>query len=431
MMGAMRVWFLMSLLCLPGALHAGAAAAGMGGASVGLPDRTGDVADNPATAATGGVDRGEGLVHLGVGLTRMAFAGRIFNQDPAAGPTVATMTLPEGLDWMLVTPQLGPGRVAAGVWELERFVLAVDEPLDLRLSREPGGPPLSARYLEGTTRVRRDEATTAFGLSWIQATGEGNQQFSAGVAYLNTTARGSVEVSAMNAYDGTVEAVRRAAARVSAGGLGAQAGYFFRPVPDGALGVNLLVAGSRRGRAWAQDDGAGLVTLDGTRPAQVFAGVGGSFQFLPQWLGTMDIKYRGGTERHGVITSEPVFGIRAGMEYMARLERGDLPLRVGLFTRPDPVPAAVAAPDVASVAEMSPVPPFRQDVTGFTLGSGWVRGGLRADLTLVWMLANTHVKTRRADGSLVDSGDTRSAFGAVGSLSLVFGRRGAGALPAD
>ena len=131
------------------------------------------------------------------------------------------------------------------------------------------------------------------------------------------------------------------------------------------------------------------------------------------------------------MTSEPVFGIRAGMEYTARLTRGDLPVRAGFFTRPDPLPAALAAPNVASVADMSTAPPFRQDVTGFTLGSGWVRGGLRADLTAVWMLANTHVKTRRPDGSLIDSGDTRSAFGAIGSLSLLFGRRPAGDLPAD
>src|SRR5439155_203519 len=141
---------------------AGAATEGMGGASVGLPDRTGDIADNPATAATGGVDRGEGLVHLGAGLTRMAFSGRIFNKDLT---TVSTLTVPEGLDWMMVTPLLGPGRVSGGVWQMDRFALAVDEPLNLNISRQSGGAPLSSLYQSGTAQLRQDHATSAIGAS--------------------------------------------------------------------------------------------------------------------------------------------------------------------------------------------------------------------------------------------------------------------------
>ncbi len=416
-MKPMRVFAMLLLAALPARALAGAAAAGMGGASVGLPDRTGDIADNPATAATGGVDRGEGLVHLGAGLSRMAFSGRVFNKDLT---TVSTLTVPEGLDWMMVTPLLGPGRVAAGAWETDRFALAVDEPLNLNIARDPGGPPLSSVYQSGTAQLRQDQATNAIGASWVQPSAEGDQQFSVGVAYLNTTARDSLEVYAVNAYDLGVEPLRRSAVRSSVSGAALQAGYFFRPVPDGALGLSVLYAGQQRGRAWYQDDGASLQKFDATRPAQLFAGVGGSFRLLPTLVGAVDLKYRGGTTQNGLVESEAVFGIRAGMEYTAQLASGDLPLRAGFFTKPDPLPARIAAPDVSSVAEMTPAPPFRQDILGFTTGTGWARGGLRADLGLVWMLATTHVKTRRADGSLVDSGDVRSAFGAIASLSLLF-----------
>jgi len=428
MMDAMRVLAVVLVCWLPRIALAGAAAAGMGGASVGLPDATGDVTENPATAAMGGVDHGEGLVHLGGSVDRMAFSGRIFNKDVV---TQASYIVPEGLDWTVVTPQLGSGRLMAGVWETERLVVHVDEPLNLSLARQPGGPPLSDTSLSGTVRLREDAASTAVGAAWIQPDAEGDQQFSAGLAWLSTTARGSLEVTAVNLYDGSTEPLRRSAERSSAGGVALQAGYFFRPVPDGALGISLLYAGEQRGRIWLQDDGGSLVTLDGTRPSQLFAAVGGSFRLLPQLLGAVDLKYRGGTTQAGVVTAEPVFAIRAGLEYVAKLERGDLPLRAGFFTRPDALPATLAAPDVSSVSEMTVSPPFRQDILGFTAGTGWIRGGLKADLALVWMLADTHVKSRDAAGTLVDSGDTRSAFGAVGSLSIVFGRRSVVAPPVE
>ena len=295
------------------------------------------------------------------------------------------------------------------------------------LSRQPGSPLLSAKYLEGTTRVNRTASTHAIGAAWIHANADGDQQLAGGLAYVNTTSRGSLEVTAINGYDGTIEPLRRAAIRASASGIAVLAGYFFRPVPDGSLGVNMRFTGPLHGRVWTQEDGTALVAVDTTLPAQLAAGVGGSFKMLPQLLGVVDLKFTGGTTQAGVVTAEPAFSIRAGAEWTLRLTGGDLPLRAGFFTRPDALPATAVTTNPTSVDGMDLSPPFRQDLLGFTAGSGWARGGLRADLALVWLLANTHVKTRDAGGTVIDSGDVRNAFGVVGSVSLSLGRRTAAA----
>jgi hypothetical protein len=72
------------------------------------------------------------------------------------------------------------------------------------------------------------------------------------------------------------------------------------------------------------------------------------------------------------------------------------------------------------VVALVPVP-FRQDITGYTFGTGWEYSALRLDLAMVWMQVDTRTSVLSATGSTVESGDVRSAFGVVGSMSLIIG----------
>src|SRR5688572_7537114 len=164
--------------------RAGAGYAGMGGVGVGMPGTSGDLSDNPAAAVARGVDRAAGTVHLGASLTRLAFAGSAYH---AGRTTVDAFASEAGLDFSAVTPDLGPGRLGIGVWQVDGRALDVDEPLDLALSQNPGGPALALAYTGGETRIRHAESLYAAGAVWLVPLAGGDQGLSAGVVYLNQT----------------------------------------------------------------------------------------------------------------------------------------------------------------------------------------------------------------------------------------------------
>jgi hypothetical protein len=190
------------------------------------------------------------------------------------------------------------------------------------------------------------------------------------------------------------------------------------------------------GYAWEQEEGAPAVRGATARPAQLRAGVGGSFKLLDALFVAVDLAFSGeirhsetrfpGTAAARVVTeqADPTFAIRAGAEYRLDTPRGEFPLRAGFFTRPDPLPALASGGNAGSVAGFR-VAGFKQDVTGFTLGTGWERGALGLDLAGAWLLVTTHTRVEpRGGGAPRDAGDVRSTLGAWASLTLRFGRPG-------
>jgi hypothetical protein len=332
----------------------------------------------------------------------------------------------------VVSPVLGSGRIAFGVWQLDRHVLELEESLDLGLSLSPGGPPLSGQYESGSVIMRYDEGLNAVGAVWIQQATGGNNQFAVGVAYLNMTARGTAGARAVLSYDGSLTPLSNVALRRDMSGPALVAGFFYRPVTEGSLGVSLLYAGEMRGDVWEQSEGGPSYRDSVTRPAQLRLGLGGSFTVVPRLTAAVDLKYASESRPGGAVLfagtrvarsssefADAVFCIHAGVEWRLRLRTLELPVRFGFFSRPDSLPVQSAGLDVGAVSQIRPAS-FRQDVTGVTAGSGWERFGLRADLALVWMMINTRVKLSGPTGP-VDSGDVRSSVGAVGSLAFRFG----------
>jgi len=424
-------WVLVLVLAVcPAPVRAGAAFAGMGGVGVGIADTSCELADNPAAAAATGVDRADGVVHLAGGVSRLTFAGRVYNEF-----TTTTGSFPAvwGLSWTAVSPDLNEGRVGLGIWQVDRHVFSLDEPLDRSLSAAPGGPALSDTFDAGRTRVHQDEAMYAAGGVWIQPLGDGDQQVAAGVLYLNQTGRGRLEVTAEETTTGNTRPLRDMNSRRDLSGFGMIAGYFYRPLPDGSLGVSVTYLGPMAGHVWEQDSGGPLFTDHAEHPAQMRIGIGGSFKVTTGLIVAVDMRYAGevrgsatlfgGTARSRAVNevSDATFAIHAGAEYRLPLFFGEMPLRVGYFNRPDPLPASTAGAGSLSVSSFL-LPSVKQDVTGFTIGTGFSRMSLSADVALQWLLVNTHTKLLLPGASNpVDSGDVRSTIAAVASFTLRFG----------
>ncbi len=411
----MPALLVLALLLMPAAASAGAAFAGMGGVGVGIPDSSGDLADNPAALA--GVSREEGVVHLGASWHRSVFAGSAFNQQVT---TLSHFPVAQGLGWTMITPTLGNGRIGFGVWQLDRRTLELDEPLDLTLPLSPSGQPLSDTYFQGMTRLRQDELLNAFGAVWIQPMLGGSQQFALGVAYLNLASFGLVEVGADRDVDGGHESLTRLAVRQDLRGFALLFGFFYRPLPAGSVGVSLQYESKLKGPVFEQAEGGKLSQARATRPEKIRVGLGGSFAILPHLTAAVDLKYLSPLSATPSLDAVSIF--HAGVEYRIQFPRFELPVRVGFFNKPDALPVQPAGLEATAVTQFGPKS-FKQDVTGFSLGSGWERGGLRADLALLWLLVTTHVKREGGAVSQVSSGDVRSTFGAVVSLSLKFGKR--------
>ena len=419
-----------ALAVLPAPALAGSAFAGMGGVGVGIADPSGELSENPATAAAAGVDRSAGLVHLGGGGARMTFAGRVYN---SGGNTTGSFASAWGLGWSAVSPVVNEGRVGVGVWQVDRHDFELDESLDISISGAPGSPPLSNDYARGRTRVVQGDALHAVGGVWIQPLADGNQQVAAGVLYLNQTGRGRLAVHGERADTGNDAVLRVMNSRRSLNGFGAVAGYFYRPLPDGSLGLSLTYLGPLEGRIWEQDEGGPLLSDDARRPAQFRVSAGGAFRIAKWFTVAVDMRYAGevrgsstlfaGTPAARIVEefSDATFAIHAGAEYRLPLFFGDMPVRMGYFNRPDPLPAATSGAGASSLAGFR-LPSVKQDVTGFTIGTGYTRSSVSVDAALMYLLVNTHTKLMLPGGIRpVDSGDVRSSYGAVASMTIRFG----------
>lgn len=433
-MGLMGALLALLLALVPAWARAGSAFAGMGGVGVGIADTSCELSDNPAAAAAANVDRSEGVVHLGGGMARLTFAGRVYN---VGMNTANSFSAVYGLGWSAVSPVVNEGRLGLGVWQVDRHVLDVREPLDRNLSRAPGEPPLAASYDTGTVHTFQDEGLYAAGATWIQPLFDGDSQVAAGVLYLNQTGRGLLEVKAEETMTGNTGVMRTMRSRRTMNGFGAIAGYFYRPLPDGSLGVCLTYLGPLAGRVWEQDEGGPLLRDSAQRPAQMRLSVGGSFKVATGLIVAVDMRYAGemkgtatlfaGTSSARPVneTSDASFAIHAGAEYRLPLFFGEMPLRIGYFNRPDPLPSTTAGAGSGAVSRFI-LPSVKQDVTGFTIGTGFTRTSASADLALQWLQVNTHTKLRLPGATApVDSGDTRSTIGAVASFTLRFGPKAA------
>lgn len=416
----------------PSAARSGAAHAGMGGVGIGIPNRSGDLSDNPAAAAAGGVDRAEGLVFAGAGLTRLTFAGRAYHPLLTTEDSFWTAF---GHGFSVVTPVIGGGRAGLGIWQVDRHALALDEPLDTGLSGGTGDPPLSGAFTSGRVELRQDEGLYVAGLTWLQAMGDGDQHVSLGAGWAHLTARGTLDVTALRTQDELDVGLRRIARRMNLQGAAIQLGWFYRPVADGSLGASILYLTPLSGYVWEQWDGLPVWRDGWKRPAQMRLGLGGAFDVHSTLTVAVDLKYSAETDQTATVfrgtagqralreKSDPAFAIHAGLEWRAPLARSELPLRLGFFTRPDPLPASPAAAGGSAVSEFT-FAPVRQDVTGFSIGTGRSRAGYSIDGALLWLLVNTHTRLRSATGGPdVDSGDVRSTFGAVLSLTLRYGAK--------
>jgi len=421
--------FIAVIIFLASPAMAGAPLAGMGGVGVGVADSYGDITANPAAAAAADIGRHEGLATMGFGWRRLVFSGHALNADVS---TQGVFDSVEALGWSFVTPMIGPGRVGAGVWQVERRGLFVEEPLDLDLSVSSGGPALSTLYYSGNSSLQEDEAIYALGAVWIQPLSGGDHQVAAGLAYLNQTMKAGLAVKAENLAGDAVLTLRDLAQRRELGGPGVMAGYFYRPMPGGSLGVSVLYIGKMNGRIWETADGGPLYRDDISRDPQVRVAVGGSLSLLSNLVVGLDLRYAGETARKSRIfegtpaervldeKSEATFSVSTGVEYRLRWLDADMPLRAGFYTRPDPFSAPVAGSSASSVDGMMPAA-FKQDLMVVTAGTGWEKEGFRADIALEWLLVDTRVKLP-SGAETVESGDVRNSFGAVASLGFRFGR---------
>lgn len=429
-MGLMGWVLVLVLAVAPAPACAGAAFAGMGGVGCGIADTSGDFSDNPAAVAATGVDRGWGIVHLSGGFSRLTFAGSVYN---IGVKTTGSFPAASGLSWSVVTPDLNEGRVGIGIWQVDSHVFDLSEPLNLSLPMTSGGPALSDTYEAGQARVIQDEALYAAGGVWIQPLGDGNQQIAAGALYLNQTGRGRLQVTANRKDTGDADPLRNMMMHRSLNGFGMMAGYFYRPLPDGSLGVSLTYLGSLAGHIWQQEAGGPLFSDHDQHPSQMRISIGGSFKVTTGLIVAVDMRYAGevkgsatlfgGTSAAAAVNevTDPTFAIHAGAEYRLPLFLGEMPLRIGYFNRPDPLPATTVSAGMTPVAGFG-LPSVKQDVMGITIGTGLTRMSASIDLGLQWLLVNTHTKLLLPGASApVDSGDVRSSYGAVASFTLRFG----------
>jgi hypothetical protein len=419
----------LALLVFPRMAWGGAAFGGMGGVGIGIADPSGDLSVNPATAAAD-LRSEEGVARVGMAWERLTFAGSAYNRD---GKTVSVFTIARNMGWSFVTPALtaNGGRAGFGSWQVSGRGLEVDEPLDLSLPLRPGLLPLSASYFKGTTELKQRESLDVVGAVWIQPIGARLSQFAVGAGYASLAAHGTVKVTGIDPVYQYQDSLARVASRKSLTGPVVMAGFFYRPVREGSIGIGLLYTGAMRGKVWEQSEGGPLYMDTLSRPAQLRVGLGGFFTVIQGLNVAVDLEFAGenrpkagtlfagtGAARSSSEYSDATFALRAGMEYQLRFWDFDIPVRTGFFTSPDPLPASTVGLGASSVADFRPVS-FKQDVTGVTFGTGWSSKGLRADVALMWLMVTTHVKLAGAAGT-VDSGDVRSSLGAVGSVALVF-----------
>ena len=411
------------LVLMPAVAPAQGPFAAMGGVGVGIADSSGDLLENPA--AFSDVPADEGRLHAAVSWRNLTFSGRALN---ASRDTDAYFGVAAPLGLSIVTPLTGPGRVGIGVWQVNNRVLELDEPVDIGIPLVPGGSPLSSSYDGGVSRLRQYEGLFAAGAAWIQPFSNGEYQVSLGINAYNLTGRGLVDVNMVDAVDGDLVTVYRMASHRNLNSLGLSAGFFFRPMAEGSLGLNLTYIGSMTGHIWEQSEGGQVFKDEIGRPSQLRIGLGGSFVVIRGVLLALDLKLSSDARYEKVIfkgtpaeriykeTGASSFAIQGGAEYWVEYEGKSIPLRGGFFVEPDPLPSPIAGQGIAAVSDFRPVP-FMQDVTGITVGTGCHLAGLRVDAALVWAMVNTRVKFEGATGP-VESGDVKNTCGAVASLSF-------------
>jgi len=429
MLQMMRVSGLsLSLLLAASAAFAGAPHAGMGGGGTGNPGPTGDLSDNPAAAAAA-ADRDEGVLHAGGTWQSLVFSGRALNPTES---TVARFQDAEGLSWGIVTPELGLGRLGLGAWQVDRRVLEISEDLPLATPFIPGGAALGASHEKAWTNLSEDDGLWAVGGAWINALASGQHNIAVGTAFLTERHRAKVEAFGVRRSDGGTEALRRLTVHRDLDGFAFLFGYLYRPMPEGSLGFSVMSMGELSGPVLVQADGEPLYRDDLVRPGRLIASVGGAVTIMGNITAAVDFRYSEDSVTSATLfkdtpvqtafleKSEAVFSVSGGIEYRLHFRDKVFPLRAGFFTRPDPQPASRAGVGVPAVVALVPVP-FRQDITGYTFGTGWEYSALRLDLAMVWMQVDTRTSVLSATGSTVESGDVRSAFGVVGSMSLIIG----------
>ena len=430
-MGIRMISAVMAAFLLSVPAQAGVPLAGMGGVGTGIATATGDIADNPA-ASSSGLRRHEGAFSAGASWLRLGFSGYGIN---TAEKTTSWFQSGSGLSWGMVTPMLGAGRgrLALGSWQLERRVLDLDESLDLSMASSPGGSALSTQYFSGLSRLKQDEFLYAHGFSWVQTVLGGDHTVAVGAALLEYGSSESLEVTGDSLTEkDVVTGLRRISRRSEMLGPGIMLGWHYRPVPGGSIGARLLYAGKMTGRTWEQVDG-GPVRDDGiSRGPQPRLSVGGSFILFDAMTAALDMNYCGGIQADKTLfagtaqerkyreKSDAIFSVSAGAEYLFRMKRADLPLRLGFFSRPDGMPSVVSGTlPPASVQQLVPAP-FRQDLMGITAGTGLETGPLRVDIALAWLMVDTRVMVPGPAG-YVEEGDVRSSVGAYLSFSSRFG----------
>ena len=412
----------------------GAAFGGMGGVGVGIADPSGDLSVNPATAAAD-LRSEEGVVRVGMSWERLTFAGNAYNRIPGQ-KTVSTFTVARNMGWSFVTPALveSDGRIGFGSWPVFGRGLDMNEALDMSLPLRPGLPMLKDVFTQsttGTTELKQRESLDVVGAVWIQPIGARLSQFAVGAGYASLSSFGSVRVAATEPVHQNQYSLAHVVSHRDLTGPALMAGFFYRPLKEGSVGVGVLYTGKMNGKIWGQSEGGPVYTDTMSRPAQLRLGLGGFFSMFQGLNVAVDVEYSGenrspartlfaGTSAAYSASeySDATFALRAGLEYQLRFWDFDIPVRTGFFTCPDPLPANTSGLGADSVSDFRPVS-FKQDVTGVTFGTGWSSKGLRADVALMWLMVTTHVRLRNAVG-FVDSGDVRSSLGAVGSVALVF-----------
>ncbi len=399
----------------------------MGVTGIGLPDDGGDLAGNPAAMGSG-LDLGQGAVHACISWSHLSLESAGLN---TAVVSKRDMDMFSGRGFSAVTPRLGQGRIGAGVWQMDRRAFEMAEPLDLELKLFPGATEtLSSRYSGGDTKLREAEELYAAGVVWVHELFSGSLQVAAGGAHFMQASRGSIEAAALESGTGDEVSVLRFSTRRVLRGWGGLAGLFYRPVVDACVGVSVTCIGPLRGDVRAQSQGEDAWRDTMKQPARQRIGVGGSVDVGGAVIAA-EVRYLAGTEvtttlfrgtaarRSFTEKAEEAMDIRAGIEVPLRLGSERIPVRAGFFMSPDALPSRTEGFAATALPELNP-PAFRQDVVGYSLGGGLVRGPLSADLAFVLLQVQTRVKQQGPAG-WVEITDASTGFGAVASVSFRFG----------
>ena len=412
------------------AFFPGAACGGMGSTGIGTPDSVGNISSNPAATAASGIRFDEAAVYSEISWSRMAFAGNVFNP---ASSVDARFDLFSGLQFSAVSPQIKSARIGAGLWQLERRALELEEPLNMALALSPSAPaPISGSYESARTGLIQSEETYALGAVWIQELPFVGMRAALGGAYVTHALRSSIEARGLSLLTGDEEQIFRLVSRRNLDGFAALAGFFYRPFPDYSFGVNLMHVGPLSGKVVEQAEGSPLYIDQLKRPAQVRIGVGGAVTMMTDLLISAEFHYLAGIDMTATIfsgtpaevsfreKSETGIGARLEAAYPVRIAGIRIPLRAGFFMQPDALPAQTDGIAVSALSQFRPVS-FVQDVLGWTIGGTWEEENVRLMVSLYWLQVNTHVKQQSPSG-WVDSADARNSLGASAGVSLRFGR---------